>query len=156
MKKNLEIISSLFQCFQVAEHPIKQFLKKYQISCTLFINGKCLETETGDVKKLLEFDVELGGHTYDNFGKMNIFKSYINRKLYGCVYGSARFQRSDILRTKRAFEKKEIQIVMSILSNYVPECLVRAEVSCKVEDFFDQDPEYYAEFLKVFQNKRRT
>lgn len=26
------------------------------------------------------------------------------------------------------------EVVMSILSNYVPECLVRAEVSCKVED----------------------
>lgn len=39
---------------------------------------------------------------------------------------------------------QDIQIVMSILSNYVPECLVRAEVSCKVEDFFDENPEYYA------------
>ena len=28
---------------------------------------------------------------------------------------------------------KDIQVVMSILSNYVPDCLVRAEVSCKVE-----------------------
>ncbi|MCB0466413.1 MAG: hydroxymethylglutaryl-CoA reductase, degradative, partial [Aequorivita sp.] len=35
-----------------------------------------------------------------------------------------------------AFQKKEIfpEVVMSILSNYVPECLVRAEVSCKVEE----------------------
>lgn len=34
------------------------------------------------------------------------------------------------------FKKEEVypEIVMSILSNYVPECLVRAEVSCKVED----------------------
>ncbi|GAA3619914.1 hydroxymethylglutaryl-CoA reductase, degradative [Flavivirga jejuensis] len=31
-------------------------------------------------------------------------------------------------------EEKQIDIVMSILSNYVPNCLVRAEVSCKVED----------------------
>ncbi|MBE9490326.1 MAG: hydroxymethylglutaryl-CoA reductase, degradative [Bacteroidetes bacterium] len=31
-------------------------------------------------------------------------------------------------------EEKDIQIIMSILSNYVPDCLVRAEVSCKVED----------------------
>ncbi len=31
-------------------------------------------------------------------------------------------------------ENTNIDIVMSILSNYVPECLVRAEVSCKVED----------------------
>jgi len=31
-------------------------------------------------------------------------------------------------------EEKQIDVVMSILSNYVPDCLVRAEVSCKVED----------------------
>ncbi len=31
-------------------------------------------------------------------------------------------------------KEKEIDIVMSILSNYVPNCLVRAEVSCNVED----------------------
>ncbi|MCX2679952.1 hydroxymethylglutaryl-CoA reductase, degradative [Galbibacter sp. EGI 63066] len=31
-------------------------------------------------------------------------------------------------------EEKDIQIVMSILSNYVPNCLVRAEVSCKVDE----------------------
>lgn len=34
-------------------------------------------------------------------------------------------------------EESEIEIVMSILSNYVPNCLVRAEVSCKVEDLQD-------------------
>jgi hydroxymethylglutaryl-CoA reductase len=39
----------------------------------------------------------------------------------------------------------EIKIVMSILSNYVPECLVRAEVSCKIEDFFTENAEYYAQ-----------
>ena len=32
-----------------------------------------------------------------------------------------------------------IEIVMSILSNYVPDCLVRAEVSCKVEDLEDKN-----------------
>jgi len=32
-----------------------------------------------------------------------------------------------------------VEIVMSILSNYVPECLVRAEVSCKVEDLAEKD-----------------
>ncbi|WP_434037595.1 hydroxymethylglutaryl-CoA reductase, degradative [Formosa sp. 4Alg 33] len=31
-------------------------------------------------------------------------------------------------------EEANIEIVMSILSNYVPDCLVRAEVSCKVEE----------------------
>ncbi len=31
-------------------------------------------------------------------------------------------------------EEKNIDIIMSILSNYVPDCLVRAEVNCKVVD----------------------
>ncbi|MBB3123984.1 hydroxymethylglutaryl-CoA reductase [Mesoflavibacter sabulilitoris] len=40
-----------------------------------------------------------------------------------------------------------VEIVMSILSNYVPECLVRAEVSCKVEDLSEKDidPNTFAE-----------
>jgi hydroxymethylglutaryl-CoA reductase len=36
-------------------------------------------------------------------------------------------------------EEKDIEIVMSILSNYVPNCLVRAEVSCPVEELTDDD-----------------
>jgi hydroxymethylglutaryl-CoA reductase len=35
-------------------------------------------------------------------------------------------------------EEKHMDVVMSILSNYVPDCLVRAEVSCKVEDLSDK------------------
>ena len=34
-------------------------------------------------------------------------------------------------------EEKKIQIIMSILSNYVPNCIVRAEVSCPVEQLSD-------------------
>lgn len=42
-------------------------------------------------------------------------------------------------------DKLDIQIVMSILSNYVPDCLVRAEVSCKVEDLYKENATYYAQ-----------
>ncbi|SNY94491.1 hydroxymethylglutaryl-CoA reductase, degradative [Flagellimonas pacifica] len=43
-------------------------------------------------------------------------------------------------------EEKEIEVVMSILSNYVPNCLVRAEVSCPVETLNEDDmlPEEFA------------
>lgn len=39
-------------------------------------------------------------------------------------------------RNFESFQKKETfpEVVMSILSNYVPECLVRAEVSCKISE----------------------
>ena len=43
------------------------------------------------------------------------------------------------------FRTDEIEIVMSILSNYVPECLVKAEVSCKIEDLGGEDPQKFAE-----------
>tara|TARA_A100000171_G_scaffold47762_1_gene54270 strand:+ start:61357 stop:62664 length:1308 start_codon:yes stop_codon:yes gene_type:complete len=39
----------------------------------------------------------------------------------------------------KAFTQKKPRVVMSILSNYVPECLVRAEVHCKVEDLTQKE-----------------
>ena len=53
-------------------------------------------------------------------------------------------------QTFEAFTEKEknIDIIMSILSNYVPECLVRAEVSCKVEELIEDEsilPKTFAE-----------
>ena len=56
----------------------------------------------------------------------------------------ANFINSCLEAIAKAFEKEDISIIMSILSNYVPECLVRAEVSCKAEDFFPEDAELYA------------
>lgn len=44
--------------------------------------------------------------------------------------------------------EKEPEIIMSILSNYVPECLVRAEVSCPVSELAEDnhpDPEAFAQ-----------
>ena len=87
-----------------------EILKKYKISCTLFLNGKCLEGEPEKVKELLNYDVEIGGHTYDNFGKMNPIKGYINRKRFGCVYGSSKYQKKDIEKTKKSFEKLNLKM----------------------------------------------
>lgn len=36
-------------------------------------------------------------------------------------------------------EEKQVDVVMSILSNYVPNCVVRAEVSCPVEELKSSD-----------------
>ena len=51
-------------------------------------------------------------------------------------------------------EEKKLQVVMSILSNYVPNCIVRAEVSCKVEELADKknNPHEFAEkFVRAVQ-----
>jgi len=46
--------------------------------------------------------------------------------------------------------EKDITIVMSILSNYVPNCIVRAEVSCKVSELAEKKIENPQEFAKKF------
>ena len=45
-------------------------------------------------------------------------------------------------------KEKNIQVLMSILSNYVPNCIVRTEVSCKIDDLKDkgiENPKLFAE-----------
>jgi len=87
-----------------------QILEKYKLKSTLFINGICLEENWEEIKDFLNYDIEIGGHTYNNFGKMNIFKSYINRKLFRCIYGSKNFQSKDINLTKKIFEKRGLKM----------------------------------------------
>jgi len=47
-------------------------------------------------------------------------------------------------------EEKDIEIVMSILSNYVPDCLVRAEVSCPVSELNEDEGVSSEEFADKF------
>lgn len=51
-------------------------------------------------------------------------------------------------------EKDSLQIVMCILSNYTPECVVRAEVSCPVEQLADKDVSS-EEFIEKFSRAVR-
>ncbi|WBX73347.1 hydroxymethylglutaryl-CoA reductase, degradative [Tenacibaculum pacificus] len=57
----------------------------------------------------------------------------------------ANFINSCLEAIAKTFRKDDIEIVMSILSNYVPECLVRAEVSCKIEDLGGENPQKFAQ-----------
>jgi hydroxymethylglutaryl-CoA reductase len=57
----------------------------------------------------------------------------------------ANFINSCLEAIANKFRNDDIEIVMSILSNFVPECLVRAEVSCKIEDLGGEDPQKFAE-----------
>ena len=47
-------------------------------------------------------------------------------------------------------EEKNLQIIMSILSNYVPNCLVRAEVSCPMEQLSESEAIDALEFAQKF------
>ncbi|WP_396138094.1 hydroxymethylglutaryl-CoA reductase, degradative [Flavobacterium sp.] len=48
------------------------------------------------------------------------------------------------------FEEKNIQVIMSILSNYVPNCVVRAEVSCPIEQLSEDKTIDVNEFAQKF------
>ena len=60
----------------------------------------------------------------------------------------ANFINSCLETIANEFKNEKIQVVMSILSNYVPECLVRAEVSCKVEELYHENAEIFAQKFK--------
>jgi len=47
-------------------------------------------------------------------------------------------------------KEKELQIIMSILSNYVPECIVRAEVSCPVAELSEDKSMTGEQFAEKF------
>lgn len=47
-------------------------------------------------------------------------------------------------------EEKNIEVVMSILSNYVTNCIVRAEVSCPIEELAEKHIENPIEFAEKF------
>lgn len=48
------------------------------------------------------------------------------------------------------YSEKQIEVVMSILSNYVPNCVVRAEVSCPIEDLAEKSIPNPKEFAEKF------
>lgn len=60
----------------------------------------------------------------------------------------ANFINSCLEAMAKRFENEQIEIVMSILSNFVPDCLVRAEVSCKIEELGGENPQKFAEKFK--------
>ena len=57
----------------------------------------------------------------------------------------ANFINSCLEAIANAFRNDQIEIVMSILSNFVPDCLVRAEVSCPIADLGGENPQKFAE-----------
>jgi len=99
-----------------------------------------LRNKTADIPNYYQLHVSFG--TADAMGA-----NFIN----SCLEQFAKtFKAEALIFEGFTTEEKQIDIVMSILSNYVPDCLVRAEVSCKVEDLSD-DPNIPAEdFAKKF------
>lgn len=60
----------------------------------------------------------------------------------------ANFINSCLEAMANVFKNNEVEIVMSILSNYVPECLVKASVSCHVDDLHPTDGALFAKKME--------
>ena len=102
-------------------------------------------------------DITLRDKTEDINGYYQLHASFETLDAMGanfinsCLEQFARtFKEEALLYKGFTTEEQDIQIVMSILSNYVPDCLVRAEVSCKVEDLYEDDNISPDEFASKF------
>ncbi len=56
----------------------------------------------------------------------------------------ANFINSCLEAMANQFRRDDLEIVMSILSNYVTDCVVKAEVSCNIEDLGGENPHKFA------------
>lgn len=104
--------------------------------------GGILDIELVDKSGELEdyFQIKATFDTKDSMGA-----NFIN----SCLEQFAKTLQTEI-RESNEFskdEKESVSVIMSILSNYTPECLVRASVSCKIEDLNEDEgilPEEFA------------
>ncbi len=92
-------------------------------------------------------DIELKDKTNDITGYYQLHATFDTRDAMGANFiNSCLEQFANTFKTEaKRFDlftqsEKNIEIVMSILSNYVPDCLVRAEVSCPVSEL-NEDPD---------------
>lgn len=112
--------------------------------------GGILKIELLDQTHLIEnyYQLKLSFDTKDSMGA-----NFINSCLERCgktlqeeIFNSSLFDEK---------EKSSLQVVMNILSNYTPDCLVRAEVSCPVEQLTIDKNIPAMEFAKKFEQAIR-
>ncbi len=125
-------------------------------------------TATEDITKNMQkrgggiLDIELKDKTSELTNYFQLHATFETKDSMGanfinsCLEQFARTLKDEIQNDSTFSDaEKEIQIVMSILSNYIPNCIVRAEVSCKVEDLSDKtitNPKAFAEkFIQAIQ-----
>ena len=110
--------------------------------------GGILDIQLKDKRNLLEnyYQLHAAFETKDSMGA-NFINSCLEQ--FSTTL-KEEFQNSDLFS-----EEDTLTVIMSILSNYVPNCLVRAEVSCPIEDLAEKhitNPQEFAErFVQAVQ-----
>ena len=67
-----------------------------------------------------------------------------------CLEQFAKSFETEFLESKLFDEDENLEIIMSILSNYVPQCLVKAEVRCKLNELKNGDIKEPIKFARKF------
>lgn len=102
-------------------------------------------------------DLELIDKTSDLDNYYQLFVKFDTRDSMGANFINSCLEKfAEVLRKQAketdyfSEEEKLLEIVMSILSNYVPECIVRAEVSCPVDQLSDNPEIQGKDFAEKF------
>ena len=87
---------------------------------------------------------------YQLESKFNTLDSMGANFINSCLEQYAKTFQTEFLEST-LFEKDEkLEIIMSILSNYVPECIVKAEVRCKIDELKNSDIDNPKKFAQKF------
>ena len=105
--------------------------------------GGILDIKLKDKRSLLEnyFQLHATFETKDSMGA-----NFIN----SCLEQFATTLKEEFQKSDLFSEEETLKVVMSILSNYVPNCIVRAEVSCPIEDLTEKHIQNSQEFAERF------
>lgn len=110
--------------------------------------GGILDIKLKDKRSLLEnyYQLHATFETKDSMGA-----NFIN----SCLEQFASTLKEEIQNSDLCNNGENLEVIMSILSNYVPHCLVRAEVSCPIEELAEKhitNPQEFAErFVQAVQ-----
>lgn len=119
-------------------------LKKLLIAGTKEITKKMRERGGGIM------DIELVDMRHEIPDYYQIKASFDTRDAMGANFINSCLEEfasilKDFVADNQAIQTKEVNVIMSILSNYTPECLVEAWVECPVDEFSAMDPDMSAE-----------
>ncbi|RDI15866.1 hydroxymethylglutaryl-CoA reductase, degradative [Flavobacterium sp. AG291] len=102
-------------------------------------------------------DIELRDKTSELANYYQLHATFETKDSMGANFINSCLERFSKIVKEEAFnyeafseEEKHIQVIMSILSNYVPDCIVRAEVSCPIEELHEDASVSSKEFAEKF------
>ncbi|HBK84006.1 MAG TPA: hydroxymethylglutaryl-CoA reductase, degradative [Flavobacterium sp.] len=127
------------------------------------LKKQCFYTDTASITKNMEkrgggiLDIQLVNKTqqlpnyYQLHATFNTKDSMGANFINSCLEQFAKTLEREIAAFETFLEsEKQVQIIMSILSNYVPNCVVRAEVSCSLEELDENNGINPHEFAQKF------